>query len=88
MKSNETGSGLAFLTRPEGALLVLCLCVQDLRSKSYRSAAIGAAAFVLTALAVGLVMRSVYGHMLPNSFYVKQHQRLTPGSFRRLSFIL
>ena len=71
---------LAFLTRPEGALLCLLIGFQDIRSGNLRRAVAGIAGLVLTALALGLIMKLAYGHALPNSFYVKQRHALSAWS--------
>jgi hypothetical protein len=73
---------LAFLTRPEGALVVALMILWDLRQRRVRQAALGCACFSLTALCVGLWLQSVYGSVLPNAFYVKQGY----GSLRSLKF--
>jgi len=63
---------LAFLTRPEGAVVVGLLLFWDLRRGRTRQAARGGLGFALAALALALVLHAYYGTVLPNAFYVKQ----------------
>lgn len=81
-------ANLAFLTRPEGAMVVFLICVLDIRSRNYRRATAGFAAFAVTALVLGILLQSAHGHFLPNSFYVKQtHGINQPSLIRTLWFL-
>jgi hypothetical protein len=63
---------LAFLTRPEGALIVALMVLWDLRQRRIRQAALGCVCFSIAALSLGLALHASYGSVLPNAFYVKQ----------------
>jgi arabinofuranosyltransferase len=63
---------LAFLTRPEGAIVVALLLLWDLRRGRTRQAAAGGICFSIAALSLVLVLHASYGTVLPNAFYVKQ----------------
>lgn len=63
---------LAFMTRPEGAIIVALMVLWDLQQRRVRQAFVGGACFSVAALTLGLVLHASYGSVLPNAFYVKQ----------------
>jgi hypothetical protein len=79
---------LAFLTRPEGAIVVMLMLLWDLRRGRIKPAAVGGLGFALAALLLGLSLLTAYGTVLPNAFYIKQGG-LSPHSIKAtVSFLL
>ena len=73
---------LAFLTRPEGAILVGLLCFWDLTQRRIKQMLIGGVAFVSVVSVVIAVLHAWYGDILPNSFYIKQTGFFSTASLR------
>jgi len=63
---------IAFLTRPEGAILVALIAFWDLRRGRIKPVIAGGLIFAVAALSLVLVLHSTYGTVLPNAFYIKQ----------------
>jgi hypothetical protein len=78
---------LAFLTRPEGALIVALLLFWDLRRGRLRPAAAGGVGFALAVLALGGILFAYYGAVLPNAFYVKQRYLSLGGVLHTVKFL-
>jgi hypothetical protein len=78
---------LAFLTRPEGAILVALLLLWDLRRGRIRQATAGALVFAIAALPLALALHATYGTVLPNAFYVKQGYLSTSSFLHTLRFL-
>lgn len=81
-------AALAFLTRPEGALVAGLMLWWDLRRGRTRQAAAGCALLLVVALTLGAVLYSTYGTVLPNAFYVKQQCASLEGLKQTARFYL
>jgi arabinofuranosyltransferase len=62
----------AFLTRPEGAILVGLMFCNDMVQRRRKEAILGALGFAIVLMIVTLVLYDIYGSVLPNAFYIKQ----------------
>jgi hypothetical protein len=79
---------LAFLTRPEGAIVVALMLLWDVRQGRIKAAVVGGACFSITALALALSLLAAYGTVLPNAFYVKQGGFSVHSFKATISFLL
>jgi hypothetical protein len=77
---------LAFLTRPEGALLVGLMCLWDVRRGRTKQAVAGCLCLLIIAVPVAWVLYAFYGTFLPNAFYVKQQVASSEGLTQTLKF--
>ncbi|MBN1449905.1 MAG: hypothetical protein JW963_02735 [Anaerolineales bacterium] len=79
---------LAFLTRPEGAIIVALLVAVHFFKGSPRGALAAGLGFGLVVLLLGLGILAYYGDILPNSLYVKQTSGISMASVRQTVFFI
>jgi len=80
-------AGLAFLTRPEGALICGLLVLAELLRRRYKSALLATAGYVVMLAGVYFLLMGWYGDFLPNTFYAKQ-ELLNTAAVKRTVFFL
>lgn len=80
-------AGLAFLCRPEGALLCVLLVLTDLVMRRFKPAILASVAYIVMLAGLYFLLMHWYGDYLPNTFYAKQ-ELFNPTSFKRTLFFL
>lgn len=78
----------AFLTRPEGALVVVVLIMDCLRMKMFRHTLMRIVIFSSVVLSLATLLLAYYGDPLPNSFYVKQETGFSDASIIQTAFFI